>query len=273
MGNGPARTYEIDAGGLRPLGEAAGLTSASAALPAGAYTSFRTYGGRRVVRLAQHLRRLEESVALQGTAARLDPDGVRRGLAAALDATAFPESRLRLTFAPPLVFVSLEPFPPLPAALYEEGVAARTLPIHRDNPRSKDTHFIATADRAYRDLPPGIHEALLVAEDGSILEGLSSNFFAVLGGRLRTEEARVLLGVTRALVLEVARARLPVDLLPVRQGEVPAVSEAFITSVSREILPVVKIDGQTIGDGRPGPQTKTLREGFAALVEREAKPI
>jgi branched-subunit amino acid aminotransferase/4-amino-4-deoxychorismate lyase len=169
--------------------------------------------------------------------------------------------------------VSLEPFQPLPAALYEEGVAARTLPIHRDNPHSKDTRFIATADRAYRDLPPGVHEGLIVAEDGSILEGLSSNFFAVLEGRLRTEEARVLLGVTRALVLEIAQKHLPIDLIAVRRRELPASSESFITSVSREILPVVEIDGERIGEGRPGPRTKALREGLAALVEREAEEI
>ncbi len=268
-----AQTYEIDAGGIHRLGEASGLTSASAALPSGAYTSLRTYGRRGIVRLDQHLRRLEESIALQGGAARLDPSRVRRGLGAALDATGFAESRLRLTFAPPRVFVSLEPFQSLPAALYEEGVAGQTLPIHRDNPRSKDTHFIATADRAYRELPPGVHEGLLVAEDGSILEGLTSNFFAILDGRLRTEEARVLLGVTRALVLEVARPRVPIDLRPVRRDELSVVSEAFITSVSREILPVVRIDGQALGDGRPGPLTRALREGFAALVEREAEEI
>ncbi len=267
------RTFEIGIADIRPIAETDGLAEASAALPAGAYTSLRTYGGRRLVRLDQHLRRLEESIALQGGTARLDPPVVRRGLAAALDATGFPESRLRLTFSPPRVFVSLEPFRPLPAALYEEGAAARMLPICRENPHSKDTHFIGTADRAYRDLPPGIHEGLLVAEDGSILEGLSSNFFVVLGGRLRTEESRVLLGVTRAIVLEIARKRLPIDLIAVRRSDLPAVSEAFLTSVSREILPVVEIDGQGIGGGRPGPETKALREGFAALVERESERV
>ena len=59
----------------------------------------------------------------------------------------------------------------------------------------------------------------------------------MLDDRLRTEEARVLLGVTRALVLEVARGHLPMHTTAIRQEELPAVSEAFVTSVSREILP------------------------------------
>jgi branched-chain amino acid aminotransferase len=268
-----ARTYEIEAGAIRPMGESPGLSHASAALPAGSYTSFRTYGDRRVVRIHQHLRRLEESSPVQGDVARLDHARTRRGLAAALDATGFPESRLRLTFAAPRVFVSLEPFSPLPAALYAEGVAGSLLPLHRDDPHRKDTRFIATADRAYRELPPGTHEGLLTAEDGSILEGLSSNFFAVLDGRLRTEEARALQGVTRALVLEVARGHLPIQLVAVRREDLPRVREAFITSVSREILPLVRVDGRAIGDGQPGPKTRALREDFAALVEREAEEI
>jgi branched-chain amino acid aminotransferase len=266
-----ARTFEILSGGVRPVGEFSNLSAASAALPEGSYTSLRTYGGRRVLRLSQHLRRLEES--LPEGPVRLDGDVVRRGVAAALDATAFPESRLRLTFAPPRVFVSVEPFVPLPEALYEQGIAARTLDVRREDPHRKDTHFIATADRAYRELPPGILEGLLVAEDGSLLEGLTSNFFAVLGGRLRTEEARVLLGVTRSLVLEIARDLLSVDLTAIRRDELPAASEAFVTSVSREVLPVVRIDGQAIGGGRPGEKTRALREGFRALVEREAESV
>jgi branched-chain amino acid aminotransferase len=266
-----ARTYEVFEHRVEPIGEAANLTSASAQLPQGSYTSFRTYGGRRVLRLDQHLARLEES--LPGGPQTLDRAGARRGLGAALDETGFVESRVRLTFAPPRLFVSVEPFDPLPETLYASGVAAQTLPLHRDDPHRKDTHFIATADRAYRELPEGVHEGLLVAEDGSILEGLTSNFFAVAAGRLRTEEARVLLGVTRSLVLELARGLMPIDPTAIRRDELPAVREAFVTSVSREVLPVVRIDGQAIGDGRPGGTTRALREGFRALVEREAEAV
>jgi len=59
----------------------------------------------------------------------------------------------------------------------------------------------------------------------------------------------------------------------VRRGRLPELSEAFITSVSREVLPVVQIDGQAIGDGRPGPKTRAIMRAFAGLVGREAKPL
>jgi branched-chain amino acid aminotransferase len=261
----------MTSGDARPVGEDASLADASARLPRGAYSTLRTYGGLGAVRFDAHLRRLEESVTLQGHRATIVPAAARRLVREALRARRHPESRLRLTFAPPRLFASVEAFVPPPPSRYEKGVGCVTLPFHRDQPRVKDTRFISTARRAYGDLPPGVEEGLLVSEDGSLLEGLSSNFFALLDGSLQTEEERVLLGITRALVLEVTEARHPVVLRAVRRDERPRLDEAFITSASREVLPVVRIDGEPVGDGGVGPQTRAIMEGFAELVRSEAE--
>jgi branched-subunit amino acid aminotransferase/4-amino-4-deoxychorismate lyase len=137
----------------------------------------------------------------------------------------------------------------------------------------KDTGFIPIARRAYGELAPGVEEGLLLADDGSILEGLSSNFFGVLAGSLRTEEERVLPGITRALTLEVAEARLAVIRRAVRQDERRHLGEAFITSASRGVLPVARIDDETVADGRPGPHTRAIIQAFDALVRREAETV
>ncbi len=266
-------TFEASGGAAVRIAGHDSLAASSAALPDGAYTTLRTYGGRRVVRLDRHLARLEESISLQGRAAGIDAGAARAAVAAALDATGFHESRLRLTFAPPRLFVAVEPFRPLPRELYRTGVACVTLALRRENPHAKDTRFIAAAQDAYGRLPGGIEEGLLVAEDGSLLEGLSSNLFAVASGVLRTEADRVLIGITRSLVLEAAAGVLPLDARAVRRDELPQVDEAFLTSVSREVLPVVRIDGQPVGDGRVGPRTRAVIGAFAALVEREAEPL
>jgi branched-subunit amino acid aminotransferase/4-amino-4-deoxychorismate lyase len=267
------RSFELAGAEAVPLETAESLGAASSGLPAGAYTTLRTYGGRSVVRLDQHLRRLEESVAMLGRPARIDAEAARGGLGGLLDATGYAESRLRLTFAPPRLFASIEAFEPLPAEAYEAGVSCVTLGIRRENPHAKDTRFIATAQGAYGRLPAGVEEGLLVGEDGAILEGLSSNFFALLDGALRTEEDRALLGVTRSMVLEVAGATLAVERQAVRCEHLRAVTEAFITSVSRAVLPVTRIDGRPIGDGGVGPRTRAIMDGFAALVEREAERL
>ena len=264
--------FELRVSGVEQLGQYRSLAESSATLPDGVYTTFRTYDGRRVLRLGQHVRRLLESAALKGTPpGTLDLPSVRSAVGAALDATAFEESRFRLTFALPRLFLAVEPFAPLPSHLYEEGAACLTVPVRRENPHSKDTRFIATASAAYRSLPAGIEEGLMVADDGSVLEGLSSNFFAVKDGRLWTEEQRALLGVTRALVLEVAVTVLPVERTAIRLDD--GVTECFITSVSREVLPAVTVDGRSVGAGRPGPVTREIARRFASLVEREAERV
>lgn len=255
------------------LGFTKTMAEASGGLPEGAYTTLRTYRASRVVRLDAHVRRLRDSAALQGRTCGLEEDGARKAVAAALRATGHPESRLRLTFAAPRLFVSVEPFEPLPEALYREGARCVTVPVRRDNPRAKDTRFIFAAAGAYRALPPGVHEGLMVGEDGAILEGLSSNFLGVAAGTLHTEEERVLAGVTRTLVLELAREVLPVSATPVRLDGIGELGECFLTSVSRGVLGVVQIDERGIGDGRPGPFTLELARRLGELVEREAETL
>jgi branched-chain amino acid aminotransferase len=264
-------TLEMTPRGPVRLHETASLAEASARLPAGSYSTIRTYGGRGIVCFEAHLRRLEESAAATG-AATIDRGQARGLVGGALDATRHPESRLRLTFAPPRLFVSVEAFLPPPRARFERGVACVTLPwLHRDHPHVKDTRFIPTARRVYQGLPVGIEEGLLVADDGSLLEGLSSNFLAVVDGVLHTEEERVLAGITRGLVLDAARALVPVEPRAVRRDELGSVGEAFLTSASREVMPVVRIDDAPVGDGAVGPITRELMNAFAERVRREAE--
>lgn len=249
------------------------MAEASAVLPDGAYTTLRTYGnGTRVLRLAQHLARLREPAA-PGPASRFAESRVRAGLVQALQAAGPGEARLRLTCANEGLFVAVEPLEPMPEAFYQNGVWCVTVPLKRTAPKVKDTRFIPAAQAAYRDLPAGVHEGLMVARDGTILEGLSSNFFAVREGILHTEDERVLPGITRGVVLDLARGLLPRATGAVRLDQIGEVSEAFVTSVSRGVLPVVKVDETTIGDGRPGPSTRELARRLEALVEREAEPL
>jgi branched-chain amino acid aminotransferase len=266
-------TFVLAGGVATPVRSSLDLAAASAALPGGAYTTLRTYGGDGVAFLDDHIRRLEESSALQGRPALLDRARVRAGLAAALSATRHPESRIRVTFAPPELFASIEAFEPLPDRLYEDGAWCVTVPLRRETPQAKDTRFLSSAQGAYRDLPAGAHEGLLLGEDGALLEGLSSNVFAVMDGVLRTEDTRVLRGTTRALVLELARGLVPVSLHAVHQPDLARVAEVFLTSVSREVLGVVRVDGVTIGRGRPGSLAKELKKRYRARMRALAEHL
>ncbi|MBL8058575.1 MAG: aminotransferase class IV family protein [Anaerolineales bacterium] len=251
------------------------LDAVSLQLPAGVYTTARTYAGRRIVGLSAHLNRLADSHTRLGrrSGPPLDLAGLRAILRAVLEQAAQPEVRLRLTvpFEGERVYISVEPFEAFPAACYTQGVACATTRLERENPLAKSTAFIAAASAARAGA--AVHELLRVDAAGRLLEGVSSNFFVVLEGVLRTAGAGVLEGVTRQVVLAQAAGLITVALEPVRVADLAGAAEAFITSASREVMPIVRIDEHVIGAGRPGPVTLELLARYRAhLLETSEVP-
>lgn len=268
-------TFEVGHAGLHAVAiPGATLDEISRALPQGVYTTLRSYGGDRFLDLPHHLSRLVESLALLDSSARLDEAAIRRALADALDATRYPESRVRITapLAGVPIYVTIEPFEPYPPQLYRDGIATVTMLMARQNPRAKSTAFIAPSRDLKGQMPAGIHEVLMVDGDGAILEGFSSNFFAIVDGELRTAEEGVLAGVTRGITLRAAEGLVPIRREAVHQTDIPHLQEAFITSSSREVMPVVRINDDVVGDGHPGPLSRAIAKRFAALVAAESEP-
>ena len=119
------------------------------------------------------------------------------------------------------------------------------------------------------------YEAILCNADGTIAEGASSNVFIVKGGEVRTPglEVGILAGITRAQVLSLCRAHaIPHREARVSPDELRAADEAFITSVTRFVLPVTRVDDAVIGDVRPGPTTRRLGALLDELARRGAAP-
>jgi branched-chain amino acid aminotransferase len=114
---------------------------------------------------------------------------------------------------------------------------------------------------------------LLCSEDGAILEGVGSNFYAVIDGELRTADQGVLPGIARGMLLEAAQTVIPVNLSPVRAVDVPRLNEAMLTSASRGVLPIVRIGDQVVGGGAPGPVCRALRTRYDAQVEQELELV
>lgn len=243
----------------------------------GVYTVDRTYPGARVLRLDRHFDRLEESALREGMPIRLDRDAIRAALREMLARGAYSAARFRISVArthPEDLLLSLEPFAPLPADVLERGVRCVTAPDRfRDRPETKTLDWMH--GRAGTPLPPGIFEALLLGPGGVVLEGTSSNFYGVTAGAvLRTAADGVLPGIARGIVLEIAPALLRVSFEPVTIPEVTAIeAEAFLTSSTRGIVPVVEIDGAPVGAGERGPWTKRLQSTYAAWVEAHLQPL
>ncbi len=256
-------------------GPAANLDEMWQQLPVGAYTTLRTFGARRLLRINEHFTRLENSARLAGFPLAFDRVLVRRTIATLLPVAESVEARVRLllAYAPPgEVFIGVEPLAVQDPRKYEDGVRCVTCSLTRPNPRSKSSAFIAAARELRAGLPGGIEDAIMTGFSGEMLEGLSSNFFGWRDGALWTAGGGMLEGITRAIVLEQALAAgWTVRLAPVRCADLGALEEAFITSSTRGVMPVVTIDDVTIGTGAPGPQAREMRARYDAQVESEAE--
>ncbi|MCY4214288.1 MAG: aminotransferase class IV [Gammaproteobacteria bacterium] len=129
-------------------------------------------------------------------------------------------------------------------------------------------NYAGPAFAKWRARREGFDEILLLDESDAVAEGPTANLFAVLDGALVTPgDERVLLGITRASILELAEAMdVPCEKRALGVAELLAADEAFLCSTSRAVAPVAQIDETRIGDGQPGPLTVQLRDRFAAIV-------
>lgn len=114
----------------------------------------------------------------------------------------------------------------------------------------------------------GAKEAIIVDGRGRVLEGATSNVFAVSQGVLRTppETEGILPGITRSFLLRAAESlRIPVRVETLTPGDFLAADEAFISSTSREVLPVTRLDDRLVGSGAVGPLTRAIHKEFRRL--------
>ena len=178
------------------------------------------------------------------------------------------------TASSPLRVIIVAPIAPHLEELYERGAAVVLLYASRptDDPRAagaKASNYLANLLAVHEAKQKGAQEAIVLGRRGQLLEGASSNLFIVKDGVVRPPEPEpgILVGITRATVLEVCASEgLPVDETELLPEDLYDADEAFITSSIREVMPVVRADGRVIGDGKPGPVTARLREGYLRAV-------
>lgn len=254
------------------------------------FETIRTYQGRPFA-LDEHLARLEKSAQLVFIAMPVSRRVLTDEIAEALGSASNPESYLRvmvtrgqgeLGLDPALAekarrVVIVGPLHAPPPEAYRDGVSVVTFRTQRPNDSTGaegakiGNYLVAVLGvRAARQV--GAHEALIVAAGDRVVEGASSNVFCVRGNTLVTPglDAGILAGITRERVLAVA-SDLGLDVrfdCPTVE-ELLGMDEVFISSSIRELLPVVRVDGTTVGDGRPGAITTRLHEAFLARVGTE----
>ena len=270
------RFYRIlPAGNLSLISSADGIDVLTRELPPGFYTTFRTFEqGTRVLGLSAHLDRLYRPAESCGIDLVVGRKGLRKQLFDLLQLQSG-DARVRLVLTyDGALYVMFAPLLILPETVYNKGVKTITVNVQREKPRIKSTNFISSSQEARNYLQNSdVFEALLSKND-VILEGMTSNFFYIHDGLLWTARNNVLLGVTRRTILRVARKiGIGVMYQPLELEQISGVSEAFISSSSRGIVPVVQVNSAVIGTGNPGSLTKKLSTAYENYIVNFAELI
>ncbi len=247
------------------------------------YEVLRLYNGRPWLE-DEHYRRLArslESVRIQG----VDLERVRRRMRETIAAGPFQEGVIYIQItrgvAPrshpfpanvtPLELLYVQEF----ADPYREGREKGACVITHDDIRwdrcdIKSTNLLANVLMMQAAKEAGCVEALLCLADGTLTEGTHTSFFGVLNGTVLTRPSShdILPGITRSLILRLAgRAGIPVREQAIRRDDLKSVSELFLTGTTSEVLPIIRVDGQAIGNGQPGPITRRLQAAYKEAVQ------
>ncbi len=251
------------------------ITSFDNLPPNSIYSIFRTFDSNKFLYLEEHLARTHRSTVRLGWQ-RLDESLLRRAIHAVCVSNK-PDVRVRFDFwENGRLTLAIIPFTPPPISFYTDGVQVMTAAgINRHDPLDKTAAFIQTRAH-YRQTHEDMYEFLLVSGD-AILEGFSSNFYGVRDGVLYTAEEGVLEGITRRILLELMSAlNIHFVLEAVKLADLPSLDEAAMSSSSRGLLPIVEINGRSVGNdglanGRPGSITKKLMKAYDEFVREMVK--
>jgi branched-chain amino acid aminotransferase len=253
----------------------------------GVYETLRTYNGQPFLH-DRHMKRLRRSAGMMALDVPLSDDEIaarfRDTMAAAGLGYEGHEAYLRLlitrgagelSYDPaacptPSVVVIVKPQVDPPPEAYENGVTAALVSVVRNHPNTvnpliKSNNLLNNALAMQEAVRRGAFEGIMRNYRGELAECTTANLFVVHHGAVLTPpvDAGLLPGITREMIFELGReAGIPVREEVLHDADLLGGQEAFLTSTTREIVPIVRVDDHAIGNGRPGPVTRKLLDRF-----------
>lgn len=176
-----------------------------------------------------------------------------------------------MSIAEPNFAVIIEYLPPTPKEQYENGVKLITYPYKRIFPLSKTTSYIIPIKMQPQVKAQGAFDLLYVLND-EVLELTRNNFFLIKGNTLITAKEGVLEGVTRKVILELAKDHFNLEVRKVKADELKTADEAFLSGSAKKIIPVMQVDEHIYGNGKPGAGTKKIIQMFDEYAARICSP-
>ncbi len=253
----------------------------------GVFEGIRSYGGK-VFRLAEHLDRLWDSAKAIWLQIPLSKQEMAQAIEDTLAENGIKDGYIRVVVSRGCGTLGLDPnkcsdsqviiitdhISLYPDELYQKGLEIVTVSTIRNhpaalNPRVKSLNYLNNILAKIEGLQAGCVEALMLNHKGEVAECTGDNLFLVRHQRITTppNEAGILEGITRDAVIGLAR-KLGVDVreAPLTKHDVYIADECFLTGTAAEVVPVVKVDSRTIGDGTPGKITRQLMAQFKKLT-------
>ena len=260
----------------------------------GIFEGIRAYHGR-VFKLREHIDRLFFSAKAILLDIPLSPAQVARAVVETCRRNKIRDGYIRLVVTrgigtlglnprsckKPSVIVIADKIQLYPPALYRRGLDIITVPTARNlhsalNPAIKSLNYLNNILAKIEANHGGCEEAVMLNAEGFVAECTGDNVFIVKNGALSTPplSAGALYGITRQTVMELAEeAGIKVSEPNLTRYDLFCADECFLTGTGAEIVPVVRIDGRVVGNGKPGPITRQLGDDYHALTKVSGEPI
>jgi branched-chain amino acid aminotransferase len=244
----------------------------------GVFDFLRTYGGRPF-HLEDHIKRLQNSARLIGLACPWSSSEIIDITLQTIARNDYPEANIRLlitggdsedSISPgqqPRLVVTVGPVKRFPEQWYRDGVKIITARLNRYIPGAKSIDYIRAIVTLNDARAVGAVESVYVDIDDHVLEGTTSNLFAVISGRLVTPAEDILPGITRDVILELVKEDFQVELRNLPRAELLQAEEIFLASSNKEVLPVCQVDDQPFKSA-PGPVTGRVQGLFRAYTQK-----
>ena len=255
----------------------------------GAFEGIRSYNSR-VFRLKQHIDRLYETMHTLMINPGLTKKQMSDAVLATLKANKIKDGYIRLIvsrgegdlgldprkcYGKPNVIIIADKITLYPAELYQKGMEIITVPTVKNhpnalNPQLKSLNYLNNILAKIEASNGGYNEAIMLESNGYIGECTGDNVYIYKDGVLSTPHLGRLKGITSGAILELAlKMKIKVFEGYITRHEVYNAEECFLTGTGAELIPIVKVDNRTVGDGKPGPVTKELLNAFYQLIKKD----
>ncbi len=253
----------------------------------GVFEGIRSYKGH-IFKLDEHIKRLYLSARAVMIEIPITPEQFKRAIIDTMAANGLTDAYIRAVVTrgagdlgldprkcpKPCIIIITATIQLYPDDLYKKGLDLVTVPTQRIpdcalSPRIKSCNYLNNILGKLEAIRAGCIEGVMLNSNGEVAEGTADNIFIVTDGTLRTPppEAGILEGITRGVVMEIARDMgMNVREAVLTRYDLYAADECFLTGTGAEVIPVVSIDGRKISDGKPGAATQKLLAKFRELT-------